>query len=118
MDKDIKNRIKKFVEDYTNLEKDIKILKNELKKRTELKKSLTSELVALMNTTNVDCFEMGNDTIIHKKRKTRQCLSRKYLKSVLSEHMKDDVYVENLLNIIMENRSVKETDLLLYKNYD
>lgn len=118
MDQNIKNKIKNFVEDYTKLEKDIKLLKTELKKRTELKKTLTSDLVSLMETTNVDCFEMGNDAIIHKKRKTRQCLSRKYLKSVLSEHMKDDAYVEKLLTIIMDNRSIKETDLLLYKNYD
>jgi hypothetical protein len=118
MDQNIKDKIKKNVEDYMKVEKDIKLLKDELKKRNELKKGITEELVSLMNTTNVDCFEIGNNAIIHKKRKTRQCLSRKYLKTVLNEHINDDMYVEKLLNIIMENRIIKETDLLLYKNYD
>lgn len=116
MDEKLKNDIKKFISEYTKVDKEIKVLKDELKKRTDIKNELATQLVSLMEGTNVDCFEVGNNAIVHKKRKSRQCLSRKYLQSILNEHIPDKNYVDTLLNAIMESRSVKEVDLLVCKN--
>jgi hypothetical protein len=115
MEPELKDKIKNVLIQYTTLDKDIVLLKEELKKRVTMKKELTQDLLTLMETTNVDCFEMGNNAVIHKKRKTRQSLSRKYLKQVFLQHMDDDVYVEKLLDIIMENRNIKHVDTLICK---
>jgi hypothetical protein len=116
MDENLKNKIKGFIYEYATVDKEIKALKDELKGKTEKKNELTNQLVLLMRDIQVDCFEIGNNAVIHKKRKTRQCLSRKYLKSVLSDCITDQPYVETLLDIIMERRNVTEVDLLVCKN--
>lgn len=115
MGEELKLNIKASISQYTQLDKEIKVLKTELKKRELQKKELTNELIKLMDNTNVDCFEMGNNALVHKKMITRQCLSKKYLKEVLKENLNDDNYVEKLLTIIMENRTTKETDTLVCK---
>lgn len=116
MDEKLKSDIKSFISEYTKVDKEIKLLKDELKKRTDKKNEIASMLVSLMEGTNVDCFEVGNDAVIHKKRISRQCLSRKYIQSILNEHIPDKKYVETLLDAIMDSRSVKEVDLLVCKS--
>lgn len=118
MDETLKNKIKGFITEYATIDTEIKALKNELKNKTEKKEKLTSQLVLLMTDIHVDCFEIGNNVVVHKKRKTRQCLSRKYLKNVLSDCIADQPYIDSLLDIIMDRRQITEVDLLVCKNIE
>lgn len=115
MNQELKAQIKTCITEYTQLDREIKLLKDELKQRNAVKKEMTKKLVSLMESTNVDCFELGKDSIVHKKKKTKQCLSKKYLKTVLSENVDDEAYAEKLLDVIMENRNVREVDVLVCK---
>jgi hypothetical protein len=116
MDQELKEKLKARISDYVKIDKEIKILNDELKKRNETKKNLTQQLVNMMENTNIDCLESGNNAIIHKKRKSRQCISRKYLKSVFDEYINDSVYTEGLLDAIMEKRHVKVVDTIVCKD--
>lgn len=116
MNKELEMKIKQYLTDYTHLEKEIRDYKIELKKKTERRKELTRELVLIMENTNIDCFELGKNSVLHKKQKMRQNLSKKYLKTVLTEHIKDDNYVDTIINTIMDNRETKEVDTLVYRD--
>lgn len=115
MEQELKDKLKICLNDFVKLDKEIKVLNEELKRRSDMKKNLTQQLVLMMETANVDCLESGNNSVIHKKRTSRQCLSRKYLKSVFDEYIKDEKYTDGLLDAIMERRNVKITDTIVYK---
>lgn len=116
MDDSLKENIKMCIFEYTSIDKELKLLKDEIKARTEKRDELRSKLVSLMKNINVDCFEIGKEAVYYKKSKTRQCISRRYLKNVLSDNIQDADYVETLLDIIMEGRAVTEKELLVCKN--
>jgi len=111
-----KECVKNLISDYAVLDNEIQLIKQELKKRMNTKKDITSRLVVLMESSNVECFETGSSSVVYKKKKSRQVISRKYLKGVLDDTIDDPDYANRLLETIMENRAVKLTDVIQYKD--
>lgn len=111
----LKEKIKDAVSDYTCVVHEIKKLKNELKLHLLKKKELSEKLLLLMKETNIECFETTNDVIVHRKKKVYQNVSKKYLNSVLNEKISDNDLVNNIIDIIMNNRKMKIIDELVCK---
>lgn len=116
MENELKDKIKETVSEYTTVVRELTALKNEVKQRNLRKKELSEKLVGLMRETNVDCFETTNNTIIHKQKKVHQCVGKKYLNSVLNDNFKDGDMVENIVDIIFNNRKIKIVNEMICKS--
>jgi DUF917 family protein len=86
--------IKKWMQ-YDN---DIKQLQNELKTKKENRRQHTEQLVNIMKSNEIDCFDITNGKIVYSKTKTRPPLNKGQLKSALMTYYKDDAETASSLN--------------------
>ena len=100
------------IKEWIKMDNEISKLKAEIKERTNKKKSLTENLVTVMRTNSIDCFDINGGTLIYKKNKVKKPINAKNLMSVLQNYYKDNPkHAEDLTKHIMDNREeqVKET---------
>ena len=58
------------IKSWIGLDNEIKILQKEIKNRREQKKLLTTELVGVMKTNDIDCWNTGEGKLIYSKTKS------------------------------------------------
>ena len=63
--------------------------KNEIKNKLSHKKTLTDNLVKVMKTNAIDCFDINGGSLVYNKKKTKKSLSGKYLLQQLEKYYKD-----------------------------
>ena len=95
---------------------EIKQYQEGLKQKKLEKKNLTNELVEIMKTNDIDCFDVTGGKIMYTRTKTKQSVSKKLLLSTLSEYFKDDdEMATQVTNHILESRSEKITESIRRK---
>ena len=67
-----KDQLVTHIKEWLSIDEEIKLLKKEIKTRQEKKKNLTSDLVEVMKSNDIDAFDINNGKLIHTKRKTKQ----------------------------------------------
>jgi hypothetical protein len=105
------------IKEWMQIENEMKVLQKELKERREKKKLLTSTLVDIMKTNEIDCFDMTEGKISYTKSKVKQPLSKKYLMDCLGKYFEENPEIEagDVANFVMENRQVKTTEGIRHK---
>ena len=94
------------------MDNEIYKLKADIKERTNKKKSLTENLVTVMRTNSIDCFDINGGTLIYKKNKVKKPINGKTLLTALQNYYKNDVNIaEEITKHIMDSREeqIKET---------
>jgi hypothetical protein len=86
-------------------------LKKEIKNKTANKKTLTENLVKVMKSNAIDCFDINGGALVYSQRKTKKPISGKYLLLQLEKYYKEQPdmakeVTQHLLNNREEN--VKE----------
>lgn len=109
MDKDkLVNNIKEWI----RIDNELKELQKASKERRERKKELTSDLVDVMKTNEIDCFDTKDGgKLIYSKNKVKASLNKKTLFNSISNYFKDDpVKAKELGEFIMNSRetTIKE----------
>ena len=80
------------------------------------KKVLTNQLVEIMKSNEIDCFDVNDGKIMYTKTKTKQAVSKKMLLSTLSDYFKDDSQTAaDVTNHILEARTEKITESIRRK---
>ena len=93
---------------WIDIDNDIKELQKELKEKRKEKKIFTQNLVEIMKTNNVDCFDIKNGKLLYTKKKVKAPLSKKHLFNSLSEYFKNNKdIIEELGNYILNSREEK-----------
>ena len=112
-----KDELVENIKQWIAVEQEIQLIQKELKHRKERKKILTSNLVDIMKTNEIDCFDVNNGKIVYTSNKTRSPMNKQHLYDCLSKHFSDssDENVEELTNFIMKSRKIKTTDKIQYK---
>lgn len=96
------------VKGWIDIDNDIKTLQKELKEKRKEKKLFTQNLVEIMKTNNVDCFDIKNGKLLYTKKKVKAPLSKKHLFNSLSEYFKNNKdIIEELGNYILNSREEK-----------
>ena len=105
------------IKEWVSIDKEIKVLQSEIKQRKDRKKQLTSTLVSIMKTNDIDCFDINNGKILYTTNKSRSPLNKKHLIDCLTEHFADSSQetVQELTKFILESREVKFTDKIQYR---
>ncbi len=97
------------IKEWMKIDDEIKVLQKEVKGRREKKKILTSTLVDIMKTNEIDCFDMTDCKISYTKNKVKQPLNKSYLMSCLEKYFEGvpNIQPHDVAEYLMENREVK-----------
>lgn len=109
---DTKEQLVNNIKEWIKLDNEISQFKNEMKERTAKKKKLTEDLVNVMKSNTIDCFDINGGALVYKKSKVKKPLSGKTLLTALQNYYKEQPQVaEELTKHILESREeqVKET---------
>lgn len=100
------------IKEWIKMDNEITQLKSEIKERTNKKKTLTANLVTVMKTNNIDCFDITGGALVYKKNKVKKPISGKTLLAALQNYYKDNASLaEEITKHVMDNREeeIKET---------
>jgi len=109
--KTTKDELISNIREWIKIDTDIATLKNEIKNKQAQKKNLTENLVKVMKTNSIDCFDINGGSLVYNQKKTKKCLSGKFLLKQLENYYKDQPEVaKEITQHIMSNReeTIKE----------
>tara|TARA_Y100001980_G_C14493820_1_gene270540 strand:+ start:698 stop:1045 length:348 start_codon:yes stop_codon:yes gene_type:complete len=95
----------------------IKNLQQELKKCKLEKKELTNNLLNIMKTNEVDCFDINDGKLLLHKTKSKSSLNKKILLESLEKYFEKipNVNTEEISDFILNNREIKITESIKRK---
>ena len=104
------------IKEWIKIDNDINKLKTEIKEKTNRKKSLTENLVVVMKSNSIDCFDINGGALIYKQKKTKKPISAKYLLAELQRYYKDQPDVAtDLTKQLLDNRELSIKDEICRK---
>lgn len=107
-----KEQLVNSIKEWIKMDGEINQLKNEIKERNNKKKLLTQELVNVMKTNTIDCFDINGGALVYKTSKVKKPINGKMLLMSLQNYYKDQPQIaEDLTKHILDNREeqIKET---------
>jgi len=107
-----KEQLVNNIKEWIKLDNEISDLKAQVKEKTNKKKGLTENLVTVMKTNKIDCFDINGGALVYKSNKVKKPINAKTLLAALHGYYKTDPTVaEELTKHIMESREeqVKES---------
>jgi len=109
---DTKEELVNNVKEWIKIDNEINQLKIDIKEKNIKKKNLSNNLLNVMKSNSIDCFDITGGAIIYKKTKIKKPITGKILIKTLENYFKNDKSsAEDLTKLILENReeSIKET---------
>jgi hypothetical protein len=104
--------IKKWIQ-YDN---DIKHLQDELKTKKENRKQHTQQLVNIMKSNEIDCFDVNNGKLLYSKTKVKTPLNKAQMVQALMAYFNnDEPRVRELEDKLMSARTEKVTETIRRK---
>jgi hypothetical protein len=107
-----KEQLVNNIKEWIKIDTEISQLKAEIKDRTNKKKGLTENLVTVMKTNKIDCFDINGGALVYKTNKVKKPINGKTLLAALNNYYKTDPKVaEELTKHVMDSREeqIKET---------
>jgi hypothetical protein len=107
-----KEQLVNNIKDWIKMDTEIAQLKAEIKDRNNKKKSLTENLVTVMKTNKIDCFDINGGALVYKTSKIKKPINSKTLLSALQNYYKENPKVaEEITKHVLDSREeqVKET---------
>jgi hypothetical protein len=109
---DTKEELVKHIRNWIQIDNDIASLQKQAKVLREEKKNLTSSLVDVMKSNEIDCFDIKDGKLMYAKSKYKKPINKKTLNEALQNYFKNDTELaKDLGEHIMNSReeSIKET---------
>jgi hypothetical protein len=100
------------IKEWIKIDNEIVKLKTEIKEKNAKKNTLTENLVTVMKTNNIDCFDITGGALVYKKNKVKKPISGKTLLTALQNYYKDNANLaQEITKHVMDNREeqIKET---------
>jgi hypothetical protein len=100
------------IKEWIKIDNEVAQLKAEIKDRTNKKKLLTENLVSVMRTNSIDCFDINGGALVYKKNKVKKPITGKTLLTALQNYYKTDPKIaEDIAKHVMDSREeqIKET---------
>lgn len=107
-----------IIQNWLNLESQIKEASTALRELRKQKKLVSSELIKTMKDNEITQIDVKKGQIQYSKRKSRSALNKKMLESALADFFKesgDHTLPSELASFIMDKRTVKEIDTVKIK---
>ena len=107
-----KEQLVNNIKDWIKIDSEISDMKSQIKEKNNQKKTLTENLVTVMKTNKIDCFDINGGALVYKTNKIKKPINGKTILAALNNYYKTDPTVaEELTKHIMSNREeqIKET---------
>ncbi len=107
-----KEQLVNNIKEWIKIDNEVAQLKADIKERTNRKKLLTENLVTVMKTNSIDCFDINGGALVYKKNKVKKPISGKTLLTALQNYYKTDPQIaEDIAKHVMDSREeqIKET---------
>ena len=107
-----KEQLVSNIKDWIKMDTEIAELKAQIRERTNKKKTLTENLVTVMKTNKIDCFDINGGALVYKTSKTKKPINGKSLLTALQNYYKTDPKIaEDITKHVLDSREeqVKET---------
>lgn len=107
-----KEQLVNNIKEWIKIDNEVAQLKADIKERTNKKKLLTENLVTVMKTNSIDCFDINGGALVYKKNKVKKPINGKTLLMALQNYYKTEPKIaEDIAKHVMENREeqIKET---------
>ena len=97
------------VKQWINHDDEIKKLQKLMKEHRTEKKALTDNLVDIMKTNEIECFDINDGKIIFCKNKVKTPLNKKTLLTSLEEYFQNNPNIDagKVGDFILENREIQ-----------
>ena len=108
----LKNELISNVKEWVRLDNEMNTLKRELNIRKNEKKLVSSSLMNIMKTNNVDCVDLKDGQLCFNQKTVKKPITKKSLFSILSKYYNgNDSKTSELQEFILDNREtvVKES---------
>jgi ribosomal protein S24E len=114
--KSTKEELITSIKEWIKLDNDIAKAKSDIKEKTARKKALTENLVVVMKSNSIDCFDINGGALIYKQKTTKKPISAKYLLAELQKIYKDQPDVaSDLTKQLLDNRELTVKDEICRK---
>ena len=105
-----------LIKNWIESDNEVKQLQDFIKKKKAEKNEITEQLVEVMKTNEIDCFDVKNGKLQYKTIKTKQPISKKSLLESLSKYFSNDEKMANeVTEFILDSRSEKITETIKRK---
>ena len=112
----MENEVIELIKKWIKTDNEMRTLKQEISSRKKNKDNLTSQLLEIMKSKDIDSFNINSGKIEYVQRKTKKPISKKLLQNILSKYYQGDINKANELNdFILSNREETSKDLLIHK---
>jgi len=104
------------IKEWIKLDTEITSLKKEIKEKTKSKNSLTTNLVTVMKTNKIDCFDINGGGLVYKTNKSKKPLNKTTLLNALNDYYKNDQQnIEELTTHLLNSREVVVKEIIKRK---
>jgi len=106
-----KDELLHSVKEWVQIDNEISTHKAQVKLLNERKKRITTTLMQVMKTHDIECFDLKDGCLSYKKSVVKKSITGKSLIHVLKNYYKNDETAEELTKYILDNREeqVKES---------
>jgi hypothetical protein len=107
-----KEQLVNNIKEWIKMDSEIADLKSQIKDKNNKKKTLTDNLVNVMKSNKIDCFDINGGALIYKTSKVKKPINGKTLLAALQNYYKTEPKMaEDLTKHIMGSREeqIKET---------
>ena len=107
-----KEQLVNNIKEWIKMDAEISELKAQIKDRNNKKKTLTENLVSVMKTNKIDCFDINGGALVYKTNKIKKPINGKSLLVALQNFYKtDSKLAEDITKHVMDSREeqIKET---------
>ena len=105
--KDIKTQLIQNIKEWIRLDTEITKMKTEVNKKNKEKKQITSNLINVMKTHDIQEFDISGGKLQYKETRVKKQLNGKHLLKTLEKYYENNKSTATeLTNFILENREV------------
>jgi predicted nucleic acid-binding Zn-ribbon protein len=111
-----KEQLVNNIKEWIKIDGEIAKLKSDIKEKNNKKKSLTNDLMEVMKSNKIDCFDINGGALVYKKNKVKKPINGKTLLFALQNYYKDEPNIaENLTKHIMDSREEQIKEIIKRK---
>ena len=105
------------IKEWIKFDDDIKSLQKQLKEHKLNQKNVTDNLLDIMKTNEIDCFDINNGKLMFCKNKVKQPINKKTLLLSLEQYFENNpsINAEKVGEFILDNREIKHKENLRRK---
>jgi hypothetical protein len=111
-----KEQLVNNIKEWIKIDNEITQLKGDIKDKNNKKKQLTTNLVDVMKTNKIDCFDINGGALVYKTSKVKKPINGKTLLSALQSYYKTDPKIaEDITKHVLDSREEQVKEIIKRK---